>query len=37
MLNAISSEKGGDLDEEEATKFMDRLVHLEDRFHSECF
>jgi sulfite reductase alpha subunit-like flavoprotein len=37
MEDAVKHEKGGGMDEEDAKALMDRMVHLEDRFHTECF
>ena len=37
MEDAVKSEGGGGLDEEDAKALMDRIVRLEDRFHAECF
>ena len=34
---AVGSKRGGGLIEEDASAFMERLVHVEDRFHAECF
>ena len=37
MEDAVKNEKGGGMGEEDAKALMDRMVHLEDRFHAECF
>jgi sulfite reductase alpha subunit-like flavoprotein len=37
MEAAIANEDGGGIDEADAKNFIDRLVRLEDRFHTECF
>jgi len=37
MFAAISREEGGGIGEDDAKEFMERLVRLEDRFHTECF
>jgi len=37
MEDAVKHEEGGGMDEEEAKKLMDRMIRMEDRFHTECF
>lgn len=37
MEKAISSKEGGSMEEDRARTVLDRMIHTEDRFHSECF
>lgn len=37
MEAAVKHEGGGGMGEDEAKALMDRMIRLEDRFHTECF
>ena len=37
MEDAVKHEEGGGMNEDDAKALMDRMIRLEDRFHTECF
>ena len=37
MKKAVQDENGGGMPESEAESLMERMIRLEDRFHTECF